>query len=132
MKGIKARVHKGLETGSRLVCADNSGAKILEIITVGGYKGKARRRALCGVANIVKVTVKQGDVKIRKHVVSAVIIRQRAEYRRMNGMRIKFEDNAAVIVNENGDPTGTQVKGPVAREVVERFLSIGKICSLIV
>jgi large subunit ribosomal protein L14 len=80
----------------------------------------------------VKCSVKKGDVKIRKQVVNAVIIRQKAEYRRPNGLRVSFEDNAAVLVDDNFEPKGTEIKGPVAKEAVERFSSIGKIASMVV
>ncbi len=132
MKAIKASIARALNVGSRLVCADNSGAKIVEIISVMGYKGVKRRQPAAGVANMIKVTVKEGDVKIRKQVVNAVIIRQRAEYRRKDGMRVTFEDNAAVITDEKGEPKGTEIKGPVAKEVLERFTSLGKISSIVV
>jgi len=132
MKAVKARVTKSLNVGSYLNCADNSGAKVLQMISVTGYKGVRRRAPKAGVGNMIKVTVKEGDIKIRKQLAIAVIIRQRAEYRRANGMRVSFEDNAAILVDEKGTPKGTQVKGPVAREVVERFLPIGKITSMVV
>jgi large subunit ribosomal protein L14 len=132
MKAVRARIKKALNVGSYLVCADNTGAKVLQIISVIGYKGIRRRQPKAGVGDVVKCTVKEGDVKIRKQVVTAVIIRQKAEYRRKEGIRIKFEDNAAVLVNESLEPRGTQIKGPVAREVVERFPAIGKIASMVV
>ncbi|MEM5790613.1 MAG: 50S ribosomal protein L14 [Candidatus Aenigmatarchaeota archaeon] len=132
MKGIKAKVTKALNVGSYLVCPDNSGAKLLEIISVFGYKGVRRRQPKAGVGDMVKCTVKEGDVKIRKQVVNAVVIRQRAEYRRPNGLRVKFEDNAAVVVDEEGNPKGTIIKGPVAKEAVERFSGIGKIATMVV
>jgi large subunit ribosomal protein L14 len=132
MKAVRARITKALNVGSRLICADNSGAKILEIISVHGYKGMRRRQPKAGVGNIVKCSVKEGDVKIRKQVVNAVIVRQRAEYRRPSGMRVSFEDNAAVLVDDKLEPRGTEIKGPVAKEVVERFSSIGKIASMVV
>jgi len=132
MKAVKAKITKGLPVGSYLLCADNTGAKQLQIISVKGYKGVYRRRGKAGVGDMIKCSVKQGDVKIRKQVVDAVIIRQRAEYRRPNGMRISFEDNAAVLVNEKGEPRGSQIKGPVAKEAVERFSGIGKIASIVV
>jgi large subunit ribosomal protein L14 len=62
----------------------------------------------------------------------AVIIRQRKEYRRANGMRIKFEDNAAVLINEKLEPRASEIKGPVAKEVVERFPAVGKIATIVV
>ncbi len=132
MKAVKAKIKKALNVGSYLVCPDNSGAKVLQIISIFGYKGRRRRQPKAGVGDMVKCTVKEGDVKIRKQVVNAVIIRQRAEYRRANGLRIKFEDNAAVVVDEEGNPKGSIIKGPVAKEAVERFSGIGKIASMIV
>jgi large subunit ribosomal protein L14 len=132
MKAVKARITRALNVGSYLTCADNTGAKILQIISVSGYKGVRRRMPKAGVGDMVKCSVKEGDVKMRKQVVNAVIIRQRAKYRRTDGMRICFEDNAAVVVDDRGEPKGTEIKGPVAKEVVERFSSIGKISSIVV
>lgn len=132
MKPVKASIKRALNVGTYLNCADNSGAKIVQLISVGGYKGVKRRQPAAGIADLVKVTVKQGDVKVRKQLFNAVIIRQKSEYRRANGMRVSFEDNAAVLTDENGEPKGTEVKGPVAKEAVERFSSIGKIASIVV
>src|SRR3972149_10396047 len=132
MKAVKARVTRALNVGSRITCADNSGAKILEIIAVMGYHGVKRRQAAAGVGYMIKASVKQGDVKVRKTLVNAVIIRQKAEYRRKDGMRVKFEDNAAVVTDETGAPKGTEIKGAVAREAVERYSTIGKISSVVV
>jgi large subunit ribosomal protein L14 len=132
MKPLKAKMTKPLQTGSFLVCADNTGAKVLQIISVGGYKGAMRRRASAGIGDRIKASVKEGDVKLRKQVVDAVIVRQKKEFRRADGMRVGFEDNAAVIVNEKQEPKGTQIKGPIAKEIVERFTAIGKIASVVV
>jgi len=132
MKAVKARISKGLRAGSNLVCADNTGAKMLQIIAVFGYKGVRKRQPKCGVADVIKASVKQGDIKIRKQVVNAVIIRQKTEYRRKEGLRVSFEDNAAVLVDDNYEPRGTEIKGPIAREVLERFTGIGKIASIVV
>ena len=132
MKAIKARATRALNVGSRITCADNSGAKILEIISVMGYKGVKRRQPAAGIAEMIKASVKIGDIKIRKQVVNAVVIRQKAEYRRKDGMRMTFQDNAAVLTDEKGEPKGTEIKGPVAKEAVERFSSIGKIASIVV
>lgn len=132
MKPVKARITRGLCTGSYLNCADNSGAKTMKLISVLGYKGRRKRQPTAGVANMIKATVKEGDVKLRHQVVIAVIVRQRREYRRPDGLRVKFEDNSAVITDELGTPKGTEVKGPVAKEAVERFSAIGKIASTVV
>jgi large subunit ribosomal protein L14 len=132
MKAVRASITKALNVGSYLNCADNTGAKLLQIIAVMGYKGVRKRQPKAGVGNMIKVTVKEGDVKIRKQMANAVIIRQKAEYRRPDGLRISFEDNAAVLVDEKGDPKGTGIKGPIAKEAVERFSGLGKIASIVV
>lgn len=132
MRAIKAVVPRCLPTGARLVCADNTGARELEIIAVKGYKGVRRRYPAAGVGDIVVVTVKKGTPDIRKQVHYAVIIRQRKEYRRPDGTRVKFEDNAAVITDDKGNPKGSEIRGPVAREAAERFPKIGSLASIIV
>lgn len=132
MKAIRASMTRALNVGSNLDCADNTGAKVVQIISVSGYKGVRRRKPKAGVGDVIKCTVKEGDVKIRKQVVGAVIIRQRAEYRRLGGLRVSFESNAAVLVDDKFDPRGTEIKGPVAKEAVERFSSLGKIASIVV
>ena len=132
MKSISASVTRGLSTGSRLKCADNSGATELEIIAVKGFHGVKRRLPGAGIGSWIVCAVKKGNPKMKHQVVQAVIVRQKKEYRRKTGMRIKFEDNAAVLINEKGDPRGTRIKGPIAKEVVERFSTVGKIASTVV
>ncbi len=132
MKALSSSVTKGLTTRSVLRCADNSGAKWLEIIAVKGFKGKRRKKPECGVGSFVFCKVRSGNEKVRHQVLKAVIIRQKKEYRRANGMRISFDDNAAVILNDKGEATASIIKGPVAREAVERFPTVGKIASIIV
>jgi large subunit ribosomal protein L14 len=132
MKPVSARITRGLQVGSIIRCADNTGAKILNIIAVKGYKGVKRRHPSCGVGNMIICSVRQGVPKMKKQVVHAVVIRQRKEFRRMTGMRVKFEDNAAILTNEDGEPRGTKIKGPVAKEAVERFSMIGKISKTVV
>lgn len=132
MKAVRASITKGLPQSSDLVCADNSGAKIVRIISVMGYKGVRRRMPSAGVGDMIRVAVKTGDVKVRHTMSHAVIIRQRAEYRRKDGLHISFEDNACILTDETGAPKGTEIKGPCAKEVVERFSAIGKIASIVV
>ena len=77
--------------------------------------------------------VKRGRPDMRKQVVYAVIVRQKKEYRRPDGMRIKFEDNSAVVLKDDkGNPKGTIFKGPIAKEVTERWPAIAKVASLVV
>ncbi len=132
MKALKARVTRGIPVGCILECADNTGAKKLGMISVIGYHGRKRRLGAAGVGDVISCSVKKGTQKWRKQVIRALIIRQKKEYRRKEGIRVKFEDNAAIIVNEKTEPQGSRIKGPVAREVVERFLSVGKIASFVV
>ena len=132
MKAISSKVVKCLPVGAVLTCADNSGAKELQIISVFGFKSKWRMRSTGGVGSYITCRVFKGNEKVRHEIFRAVIIRQRKEYRRSNGMWISFEDNAAVIVNEKGEPKGTLVKGPVAKEAIERFPLVGKISSIVV
>ncbi len=132
MKGLKSKISKCIPVGTILECADNTGAKTLRLISVIGYGGAKRRYPSAGLGDMVVCSVRAGNVKMRKQVVRAVIVRQKKEFRRADGLRVSFEDNAAAIVNEKGEPQGTQIKGPVAREVVERFTVIGKVASFVI
>lgn len=132
MKAVRARITRGLPQNSSINCVDNSGAKIVRVISVMGYKGVKRRMPSAGVADMIRITVKTGDVKVRHTLSHAVIIRQRAEYRRKDGLHISFEDNACILTDETGAPKGTEIKGPVAKEAIERFSAIGKIASIVV
>ena len=134
MKGLKARVTKGLQVGSQIKIADNSGGKMIEIISVKGYKGSRSRLSKCGVGNIITGVVKVGPPDVKHTLVPCVIIRQRKEYRRKNGTRIKFEDNAAIVLKDidKGEPKGTSIKGPIAREVTERFPLVTRISTMVV
>lgn len=132
MKAVSASVTKGLQVGSELKCADNSGAKVLEIISVRGFRGRRRSRPSGGVADQVSCKVKSGVENVRHQVHRAVIIRQRKEYRRLDGVWISFEDNAGVTVTEKFEPKGTLIKGPVAKEVIERFPMVGKIATIVI
>ena len=78
-------------------------------------------------------SVIKGKPDIRKTVVMAVIVRQKKEYKRVSGTRIKFEDNAAVVLkDEKGNPKGTIFKGAIAKEATERWPGIAKIARIIV
>ncbi len=132
MKAVSASVVRALQTGSVLKCADNSGPKEIRIISVLGYHGRHKRRATGGVGSKITCSAVSGDEKTMHQVLKAVIIRQRKEYRRPSGIRISFEDNAAVIVSDESEPKGTMIKGPVAKEATDRFPLLTKISSFIV
>lgn len=132
MKAIASSVTAALQKGSSLVCADNSGAKELQIIAVRGFKGKRRTNPRAGVGGVVVCKVLKGSEKVRHEKFKCVVIRQKKEYRRADGTRIRFEDNAAVIVDDQFVPKGSMIKGPVAREAVDRFKTLSKIASIVV
>ncbi len=133
MKGISGRVTRGLPTESKMNCVDNSGAKIVQLISVLNIGGVARRYPSAGVGDMINVTVRRGTPERRRQVFRAVIVRQRRPYRRADGTRIQFEDNACVLVsNERGELIGTDIKGPVSRESAERWPRIAATAKQIV
>lgn len=108
-----------IQQESRLKVADNSGAK--EVLCIRVLGGTKRRYARIGdkIVCSVKFADTGGNVK-KGDVVKAVIVRTRKEARRKDGSYIRFDDNAAVIINKEGDPRGTRIFGPVARELREK------------
>lgn len=112
---------------SRLTVADNSGAKEVLVIRVLG--GTGRRYASIGDKIVVTVKSALSSSSMKKGTVSkAVVVRTTKEVRRTDGTYIRFSDNAAVLLNNNDEPRGTRIFGPVARELREK--SFMKIVSL--
>ncbi len=132
MKAISGKPIKTLTLGSYLNCTDNSGAKIISIIGALGYRGVRKRNPTVGVGDVVVASVKKGKPDMVKKVVKAIIVRQKKEIRRPNGVRIIFEDNAAVLVNDDFLPLGTEIKGVVAREIAERYPKVAAIAAGVV
>ncbi|MBD3157721.1 MAG: 50S ribosomal protein L14 [Candidatus Lokiarchaeota archaeon] len=126
------KIARGLPIGARVLCADNSGARELEIITVFGYKGTIRKIGKAGIGDLVNVGVIKGKQELRKQVLQAVIVRQRKPYRRPDGSWIQFEDNAAVLVKPGGEPQGSELRGPMAKEVTLKWPRVAAIASKIV
>ena len=133
MKAISARATRGLNVGSEMVAADNSGAKIVRIVSIKKGKGTKGRQSSAKIADWVKVSIRKGIPDMKGKVFDAVVVRQRKSYRRFNGERVAFEDNAvAILKDDKGNPKGTQIKGPIAREVLERWVSVAKIAKIVV
>ena len=113
-----------IQAETKLKVADNSGAKLLSCIKVLG--GSKRRYA--GIGDIVVVSIKEAmpNSKVRKgDVARAVIVRTAKEIRRPDGSYIKFDDNSAVLINQQKEPIGTRIFGPVARELrAKNFMKI--------
>lgn len=132
MKAISARVTKALNLGAYVTAADNSGARIVKIVGVKRAKGRKGKQVAARVADFVKVSVRKGIPDMKGKVFDAIVIRQKKPYRRPNGERISFEDNAvAILKDDKGNPKGTQIKGSVAREVMERWSSVAKLASTV-
>lgn len=133
MKGLKARITRPLPFGATLEVVDNSGAKVVRIYTVYKVKTSKGKIVAGGISDLVNANVVKGKPEMKKKSVLSVIIRQKKEFRRQDGTRVQFEDNAAVVVKDNkGNPQGTLIKGPVAKEVCERWPAIAKIATIIV
>ena len=113
-----------IQSETRLTVADNSGARVLYCIKVLG--GSRRRYASLG--DIIVVTVKDAipNAKVKKgDVLKAVVVRTAKEVRRPDGSFIRFDDNWAVLINNQREPLGTRIFGPVARELrAKRFMKI--------
>jgi len=104
---------------SMLKVADNTGAKIIQVINIPG--GTRKRYAQLG--DIVVAAVKKAEPRkiVKKHdKVKAVIVRQRKEFRRKDGSYVRFDDNAAVILGDGKMPKGSRILGPIARELREK------------
>jgi len=113
-----------IQAETKLTVADNSGARLLNCIKVLG--GSKRRYA--GIGDIIVVAVKEAipNAKVKKgEVLRAVVVRTKKEIRRPDGSYIRFDDNSAVLINNQREPLGTRIFGPVARELrAKRFMKI--------
>lgn len=112
-----------IQQESMLKAADNSGAKLVQVIRVSG----STHRRYANIGDVVKVTVKdaipRGKVK-KGEVHDAVVVRTRKGVRRPDGSLIRFDSNAAVLLTNKLEPVGTRIFGPVTRELRERFMRI--------
>lgn len=132
MLGMPAKIGKALTIGTQMVCDDNSGAKMVEIIGVLGVRGRLRRYPGAGIGSTVIVAVKKASKpELIKKKERALIVRQKKEFRR-GKQRVRFEDNACVLIDDQGLPKGTEIKGCVAREIAERFPKVVAIASTVV
>ncbi len=108
-----------IQNETNLVVADNSGAKKVRVIHVLG--GTRRRYARIG--DVVVVSVKSaipGGIVKKKEISRAVVVRTKKEYRRKDGTYIRFDENAVVLINAQGEPRGTRIFGPIARELRDK------------
>ncbi len=108
-----------IQQETRLKVADNSGAKEVLCIRVLGGSGRRYARVGDTIVVSVKSAIPGGNIK-KGEVSRAVVVRTKKEYRRKDGSYIRFDENAAVLLNAQGEPRGTRIFGPVARELRER------------
>ena len=134
MKAIRRNNSRGLPIGAYVDVVDNSGARIVKIISVKGYKTVKRQLECAGVGDMVTANVVKGKPDMKHTVVKCVIVRQKQEYKRPNGTTVKFESNGAVVLKDekSAGPKGTIIKGAVAKEVSDRFPAVARIASVIV
>lgn len=130
--GQRPKVSKGVQCGTVLKCSDNTGGRVLRLIQVIGYKGRLRRVPLAGVGDLIMASVRKGTPDMRRKLFRAVVIRQKMPFRRPEGVWVRFEDNAAVIITAEGEMKGSEIRGPVAREAAERWPRIASASSTIV
>lgn len=128
----RPRISAGLPIGAFLICADNSGAKVVQLVGVPKSKSRIRRLSAASVGDKVIVSVKEGTPEVRRQIFHAVVIRQRKPFRRIDGTWVQFEDNAAVIVTEDGECKGTEIRGPVAKEAAERWPKVAGLASMVI
>ena len=128
----RPKVNTGLQVGSYVSVADNSGAKEIMVINVPLIKTRLRRVPFAGVGDLIVASVKKGTPQMRRQIVYAVIVRQRRPFRRPDGTWVSFEDNAAVLVNPDGTPRASEIRGPIAREAAERWPKVAKLATMIV
>lgn len=130
-KKPRTRMTRGIQTEARLKVVDNSGAKEVKVIGVKGFVGRLNRIPCASSGDAVVCSVKKGKPDLRKKVVCCVLIRQKKICKRKDGCNICFEDNACCLIDNKGDLKGTQISGPVPREVADQWPRIAShACSI--
>ena len=133
-KGVeefKNYITRAIPLNAVITCADNTGAKTLRVIMVAGAKSRLARYPAASVGDSILCVVKKGPPELRNLTWGAVIIRQKYPLRRLSGLRVVFEDNAAVLMTPEGDLKGTDIKGPVATEAAEKWPRIANLASIL-
>jgi large subunit ribosomal protein L14 len=108
-----------IQVGTRLKVADNSGAKEIGCIRILGSTRARYARIGDIILASVKIANPHSDIK-KKAIIKAVVVRQKANYKRSDGSAIRFDENAAVIIGDNKEPKATRIFGPVSRELRDR------------
>lgn len=132
--GVSYRFHKtpGVFMESLVKVSDNSGARLAKVIGVLNTKTTWRKIPGASVGDIVVVSIREGKPDLRKQIMHGIVIRQRRPYRRPDGTWIAFEDNAIALITPEGDPKGSEIHGPVAKEAIERHPRIATMVTMVV
>ncbi len=132
MKGVAANLTRALNIGSLVLASDNSGARIVRIVSVKRGKSKKGRQQYAKIGDKVKISVRAGNYKMKGQVFDAIVIRQKKPFRRNTGERVAFTDNAvALLKDDKGNPKGTQIKGPISKEVSSKWPFLARITKFV-
>lgn len=128
---VTRRITRALPTGAIVTVADNSGARMVQVISVKGHNTRLRRQPAARVGDMIVCSVKKGTPKLRRQIVHAVVIRQKKPYKRSDGSWIYFEDNAVVVTNDAGEPRGSEIRGAVSKEAADAWPRIASAARII-
>ncbi len=134
MNGLKYKMTKKLHIGSVLKIIDNSGASKVRIIGVKHYGGVKNRYPKAGIGDIVICSVIAGKPELKHTLIPVVIVQQRGSFKRSDGLTVRFYDNAGIVLKDikEGEPKGSVIKEPIAKEAIDRFIKIGKIAKVVI
>ncbi len=131
LRQISRRITRALPTGAIIPVADNSGARMVEVISVRGHSTRLSRQPTAKVGDMIVCSVKKGSPKLRRQIVHAIVIRQKKPYKRSDGSWVYFEDNAVVVTNESGEPRGSEIRGAVSKEAADSWPRIASAARII-
>ena len=130
-QGVKHKITMAIPVGCQLPCADNSGAKLMNVIAVYNCHDVLNKLPSASIGDVVLASVRKGKPDLRKKLLQAVVIRQRKAWRRVDGTFIYCEDNACAIVNNKGEPKGSGISGPVTKEAADLYPKVGSHASAV-
>ncbi len=125
-------ITRGIGMGAKVKIADNSGAKEGKLIGVMHLSTRLNRYPSATVGDVVTLSIRKGTPEMRRQKLTGIIVRQKQFIRRPDGSRIQFEDNAAVIVTPEGEPKGSEIRGPIAREATDLHPRLAGVASIII
>ena len=134
MKAISSKITKRIQVGTVLNIIDNSGVTKARVIGVKHYGGVKNRYPRAGIGDIVICSVIAGKQELRHNIVPILIVQQKGAFKRPDGTTVRFYSNAGIVLKnvKEGEPKGSIIKEPIAREVIERFIKVGKIAKVVV